>query len=89
MVYYPTMPTKVDRLIKVLDSLPDDEVLTVVDVMPIIEVNRRETIYDWARRNVKLSFYHCMAPSPKGPRYIFGNPRAIIAARKHLTTIGE
>jgi hypothetical protein len=80
-----TLPTKLDRLIEFLDSLPDDEVLTTQEVMSILKVNRKDTIYTWARQNVRLSFYCYLVPLGSGSHYyVFGNPSAIIATRKQM-----
>jgi hypothetical protein len=77
------LPTKIDRLIEILDSLPDDEVLTIWDVMELLQIGRRETVYDWARHNVRLSFYSFLDHRGSKCFYVFGNPRGIIAARKY------
>jgi hypothetical protein len=76
-------PPQVDKLVLLLDSLPDDEVITASEVQAKLGITRRETVYDWARHNVKLSFYSYLVQRGNGKSfYVFGNPRAIIAIRK-------
>jgi hypothetical protein len=76
---------KLDKLIQILDSLPDDEVLDTAEAMQRLGVNRRETIFTWAKTNPRLSFYSYLVPRGNGMAFwVFGNPRAIIATRKQF-----
>jgi hypothetical protein len=78
---------KLSELIAFLNSLPDDEVLEAQDIAKRFHANPR-MLRDWARSSPKLSF-HCFLLPVKTGKYVYGNPRAIIAVRKHIAkTLG-
>jgi hypothetical protein len=72
---------KVDKFVAFLESLPDDEVKTISELVQSGIINRKNTLKDWARESPKLSFYSYRVPSGGG-FWVFGNPRAISSARK-------
>jgi len=81
-VFTPTL----DKFIAFLDSLPNDEVLDTQEISKLNVVSRN-SLLRWAAYEPRLSFYCYLIPGGRGScpgSYIFGNPQAIIAARKEV-----
>jgi hypothetical protein len=72
---------QINELIKFLETLPDDEVLSTSD---IVEKNftTRRMLRHWAKDDVRLAFYRYLVPWGRQTYYVWGNPKAIVAARK-------
>ena len=76
----------INQLIELLDSLPSDEVFDGWDISKRLGIKKKRLL-EWARNDVRLSFYCYLVPVGSGAcigYYLFGNPRAINAARKHM-----
>jgi hypothetical protein len=79
--------SKIDSFISFLETLPDDEVLTISEVVKRQPIQRKNTLKEWANANPRVSFYSYQIPTEKF--WVFGNPRAIIAVRKQtVKTMG-
>ena len=74
---------QVNELIKFLETLPDDEVLSTSDIVEKNFASRR-MIRHWAKDDVRLSFYRYLVPRGHQTYYVWGNPKAILATRKHV-----
>lgn len=80
-----TVPTPAfDKLLRVLDKLPDNEYLDRSELAAKAGVGKC-LINDSAKNKVKMFPYRILMPHPRG--YIFGNPRSIRQLARHLSSL--